>query len=367
MALNFPSDTSNPYFDPISGLKYIYNTSIGAWETAIQPPAVITAAAPSINIPGFLWWDETEGRLKIWYVSSGTGAWVDATPIPSPSDTSVSPTAPAGALDGDLWWNSTNGRLYVYYEDSDSSQWVDASPDPDSGSVLEAAIAQGDTPPSNPKVNDLWFDTVSGNLFIYYVDADSSQWVITQNVSSSTVYLESLTASGPLSVGGTAAKPILSIISGTTTTSGVIRLATNAESTAKTSTSVALSPGVLSSTISSYLTASTDSAAGIVELATTAETTTGTDATRAITPKALKDALPSLGGMSNPVGTIITFASQTAPTGYLKCDGTAISRTTYDTLFGVIGTIHGVGDTSTTFNIPTLTHTNNNIIYCVKV
>ena len=46
MALNFPSDTSQPYFDPISGLKYIYNSSIGAWETAIQPPAVITATAP---------------------------------------------------------------------------------------------------------------------------------------------------------------------------------------------------------------------------------------------------------------------------------------------------------------------------------
>ena len=132
-------------------------------------------------------------------------------------------------------------------------------------------------------------------------------------------------------------------------------------------TTVALSPGVLSSTIGDYLPVASETAVGAVELATVAETTTGTDTTKAITPKALKDALPALGGMSNPVGTIITFASQTAPTGYLKCDGTAISRTTYATLFGVIGTIHGVGDTSTTFNIPTLTHTNNNIIYCVKV
>ena len=366
MALNFPSNTSQPYFDPISGLKYIYNTSIGAWETAIQPPAVITATAPTINIPGFLWWDETEGRLKIWYVSGGTGAWIDATPVPSPADTTISPTAPSGALNGDLWWNSTNGRLYVYYQDVDSSQWVDASPDPDSGSVLEAAIAQGDTPPSNPKVNDLWFDTVSGNLFIYYVDVNSSQWIITQNVSSSTVYLESLAASGPLSVGGTAAKPVLSIISGTTTASGVIRLATNAESTAKTLTTVALTPGVLSSTISSYLTAATDSASGTVELATTAETSAGTDTTKAVTPKALKDSLTALGGSTNPVGTVITFASQTAPTGYLKCDGSAISRSTYATLFGVIGTTFGAGNTSTTFNLPALTHTNNNIIYCVK-
>ena len=86
MALNFPTDTSVPYYDPVSGLKYIYNSSIGAWETAIQPPAVISEEPPVIDIPGFLWWDSDAssvdgGRLKIWYVSGGEGAWVDATPV----------------------------------------------------------------------------------------------------------------------------------------------------------------------------------------------------------------------------------------------------------------------------------------------
>ena len=42
------------------------------------------------------------------------------------------------------------------------------------------------------------------------------------------------------------------------------------------------------------------------------------------------------------------------PTGFLTCDGSAISRGTYSTLFSIIGTIHGVGDGSTTFNIPDL-------------
>ena len=42
----------------------------------------------------------------------------------------------------------------------------------------------------------------------------------------------------------------------------------------------------------------------------------------------------------------------TAPTGYLLCNGTAVSRTTYSDLFTVVGTTFGVGDGSTTFNLP---------------
>lgn len=59
-----------------------------------------------------------------------------------------------------------------------------------------------------------------------------------------------------------------------------------------------------------------------------------------------------------PVGAYITFSDSAAlPTNYLRCDGSAISRTTYAELFGVIGTIYGVGDGSTTFNLPTIANT----------
>ena len=53
-------------------------------------------------------------------------------------------------------------------------------------------------------------------------------------------------------------------------------------------------------------------------------------------------------------GTIIAYAGTTAPDGYLMCDGSAISRTTYSALFNVIGTSFGSGDGSTTFNLPNL-------------
>jgi microcystin-dependent protein len=55
-----------------------------------------------------------------------------------------------------------------------------------------------------------------------------------------------------------------------------------------------------------------------------------------------------------PAGRIEAYAGATAPTGYLLCDGTAVSRTTYAGLFAVTSTTYGVGDGSTTFNVPDL-------------
>lgn len=55
-----------------------------------------------------------------------------------------------------------------------------------------------------------------------------------------------------------------------------------------------------------------------------------------------------------PAGMIMTFAGTSAPTGWLACQGQAVSRTTYATLFTNIGTTWGSGDGSTTFNLPDL-------------
>ena len=62
-----------------------------------------------------------------------------------------------------------------------------------------------------------------------------------------------------------------------------------------------------------------------------------------------------IGGVDSvPVGSVIAFAGSTAPTGFLICDGTAVSRTTYADLFTAVGVIYGSGDGSTTFNLPDL-------------
>ena len=60
------------------------------------------------------------------------------------------------------------------------------------------------------------------------------------------------------------------------------------------------------------------------------------------------------GVSSTPASTIIYVAKNTAPTGYLKANGAAISRTTYADLFAAIGTTFGSGNGSTTFNVPDL-------------
>jgi microcystin-dependent protein len=60
--------------------------------------------------------------------------------------------------------------------------------------------------------------------------------------------------------------------------------------------------------------------------------------------------------LSSPslVGMVAFFAGTVNPVGWLKCDGTAVSRSTYATLFNFIGTAYGAGDGGTTFNLPNL-------------
>jgi prepilin-type N-terminal cleavage/methylation domain-containing protein len=67
---------------------------------------------------------------------------------------------------------------------------------------------------------------------------------------------------------------------------------------------------------------------------------------------AIKYRLPTGSTSTLPVANSIAGYWLTAPTGYLVEDGSAVSRTTYSDLFAAIGTAYGVGDGSTTFNLP---------------
>lgn len=73
-----------------------------------------------------------------------------------------------------------------------------------------------------------------------------------------------------------------------------------------------------------------------------------TDGTNSVTIADL-----AVGGEGVPVGAILAFPSS-IPTGWLECNGSAISRTAYAALFNEIGTLYGAGDGATTFNIPDL-------------
>jgi len=106
-------------------------------------------AAPSNPVDGQTWVDLSLDPpvLKIW--DETNLVWAESSGGASVETGATPPTSPS---DGDMWWNTDDGRLYIYYTDADSSQWVDASPDspapPDlwsrTGTTISPAIAGDD-------------------------------------------------------------------------------------------------------------------------------------------------------------------------------------------------------------------------------
>lgn len=84
-------------------------------------------------------------------------------------------------------------------------------------------------------------------------------------------------------------------------------------------------------------------------IATQAQAEVGTDNAHPMTPLRTAQAINAL---ALPKGTILPFAGGTIPSGFLACNGAAVSRTTYAALFSAIGTAFGEGNGSTTFNLP---------------
>src|SRR4051794_24938583 len=89
----------------------------------------------------------------------GGGAQVFIADVPPPS-----PNA------GDLWWESDTGALFVYYSDANSPQWIGVAvqgPIGPPGPTGISAVTIGATPPTSPHPGDLWWESDTGELFIY--------------------------------------------------------------------------------------------------------------------------------------------------------------------------------------------------------
>ena len=84
------------------------------------------------------------------------------------------------------------------------------------------------------------------------------------------------------------------------------------------------------------------------------ETNAGNSATAAYNSEVAAAASAAAAAQFGVVGMVIAYAGSTSPSGWLLCDGSAVSRETYAALFAVIGTTYGTGDGSTTFNVPNL-------------
>ena len=105
--------------------------------------------------------------------ASGTISTITVTPK-ARVEVSVNPPTNPTPVNGDLWWDSDSGELHLYYEDQDSAQWVETS-----GGSHTVTIS--DDAPPNPNDGDLWWESDTGRLKVYYNDGDSAQWVDTSS------------------------------------------------------------------------------------------------------------------------------------------------------------------------------------------
>ena len=137
----------------------------------------------------------------------------------------VSDTAPTDNVEGDLWWDTNDGRLYVWYIDADSAQWVDASPDSLASSFWDR---NGTTlSPSNAGDN---LDGIGSATFAGSVTSNTNGFDITLGQPSNGVvaYSKNTTASNILfyglsDIGGTAQPKVKLFADGSATFAGYIR------------------------------------------------------------------------------------------------------------------------------------------------
>lgn len=100
----------------------------------------------------------------------------------------VSATAPSSPVVGDLWYDTESGEMFIYYD----SAWVS----PSVVATVAASVEVSATAPTAPAIGDLWFDSNTGDLTIYY----DSQWV-SPSVAASLATASASTITGTNSEG----------------------------------------------------------------------------------------------------------------------------------------------------------------------
>ncbi len=136
------------------------NTNADDIDAAVGFAIVTSSTRPSTPWTGQSIFETDTESSFIWDGS----AWM---PGGGGGSIEISATAPSSPGEGDLWWDSDNGNLYIYYDDGDSQQWVAAN---------GPQVFVGTTAPAGYQ-GQLWFDSTQGKTYIYYDDGTSAQWV----------------------------------------------------------------------------------------------------------------------------------------------------------------------------------------------
>jgi microcystin-dependent protein len=210
----------------------------------------------------------------------------------------VSETPPSSPSEGDIWYNSQTGQTFVYYD----SFWVEniagiAGPEGPTGPIGETGLVAQSSEPVD--TSTLWLDTDEDGVGIPLGGTTGQVLAKVDSVDFNTEWVDVYTPEQTDTAIATAVSNLVDSSPSVLDTLNELSAALNDDPNFSTTVATALAALV-------------------------------------------------------PSGTVSQTARATAPTGYLLCDGSAISRTTYSSLFDAIGTAYGVGDNSTTFNIPNL-------------
>ena len=146
-----------------------------AWQTAGGGGSITVAeTAPTSPAPGNgdLWFNSTDGRTFVYYEDTDSNQWVEIGQVlggGGGASVTVDATAPASPSNGDLWWDTDNGEMYLYYDDGSSQQWVSAA---------GPSVAVQSTAPTGYE-GQLWLDDTDGSMYVYYTDpgGGSSSWI----------------------------------------------------------------------------------------------------------------------------------------------------------------------------------------------
>jgi len=220
----------------LGGVKIGNNLSITEDGTLSATSSVILSDTPPLDpTVGTLWYDTISGRLYTWFDNS----WIDASPqteyVLNTATTSIlggikvgqnlsinldgtlnarsvvsSDIAPANPNPNVLWYDTVSGRLYTWFDNS----WIDTSPTvtyvlttatsnllggikvgrnlsigADGTLSANANVVLSDTAPTGPDSNTLWYDTVSGRMYVWFdnswIDASPTvTYVLTTATSS---------------------------------------------------------------------------------------------------------------------------------------------------------------------------------------
>ena len=129
-------------------------------EAASGLITLTTSGAPTASLSdGALAIDTTNDEF---YIRSG-GAWVKQ----GGGGATQSDAAPSNPVAGDLWYETDTGAMYIYYD----SAWIEV------GTAGVIAMSTTSTPPSSPGNGDLWFDIDTARTYVYYDDSSSQQWI----------------------------------------------------------------------------------------------------------------------------------------------------------------------------------------------